>query len=66
MPEQWYADDFAVVDKNSYDEYKKKNQWKNIYEDLINLGIISEDDYNNASEEEKKAYDELRQISRDL
>lgn len=61
-----YEDDFAVVDKKDYDKQKKKTQGKNIYEDLINLNIISPEDYNNASDEQKKAYDELKAITKNL
>ncbi|NOZ43940.1 MAG: hypothetical protein GXP45_02145 [bacterium] len=59
---QPYSDAFVVIDKEEYE----KAEGKNIFEDLKNLGIIDEDVYKNASPEEKKAYDELKNITREL
>jgi hypothetical protein len=55
-----YEDDFVVVDKNIYD----KTKWKNLFEDLKNLWIISDEDYENATPAQKKRFDELKDETR--
>jgi len=55
-----YEDGFAIVDQKEY----HKLDGKTLYDDLVNLGFISEEDYRKASPEEKKRYDELKQHSK--
>lgn len=61
MTQQQYEDDFVVIDKKEYEKVKGQN----LYEDLVNLDIISEEDYKNASPEKKKRYDELKAETKD-
>lgn len=61
MTEPQYEDKFVVVGKDDYE----KSKWKNLFEDLENMGVISKEDYEKASPEEKKRYDELKDIIKD-
>jgi len=59
---QDYEDDFVVIDKKEYE----KTKGKNLFEDLKNLWFVKDEDYDNASPEEKKRFDELKEETRKL
>lgn len=56
-----YEGDFVVIDKKEYEKIKGDN----LYEDLVNMWFISEEDYENASPEVKKRYDELKEVEKE-